>query len=493
MKKFKISISYPPIPNSKGTPLLSQNRQFQWFSSPTYIYPVIPAYAATLLNKNGYEIVWDDAIASEISYEKWLKKIKSEKADLIVFETKTPVIKKHWKIINEIKKYSLKNNWNLKIALIGDHVTALPKESLIKSKVDYVLCGGDYDFGLLSLANHLFKKNKLEQGWYFRKGKKIMRSGKMQNYHLHNLEKLPLIDRELTKWKLYAYKNGNFKFTPGSYVMSARDCWWGRCTFCSWTTLFPGANFRVMSPKKTLDEIGNLINFGVKEIMEDSGTLPIGKWLSDFCHGMIKRGYNKKITLSCNMRINAISDIKIWQLMKKAGFRLILFGLESANQKTLNKINKNLKVEDIEKNLCLCKKAGLEPHITTMIGYPWENYADAQNTINLSKKLFKKGCVDTLQATILIPYPGTKLYAQCKKNKLLNFDDYNRFDQREQVMKSSLKTNEIKSLTQNLYTSFLNPKFILKKITNIKNLNDIKYLINAGFKVISHLIDFKNK
>ena len=62
---------------------------------------------------------------------------------------------------------------------------------------------------------------------------------------------------------------------------------------------------------------------------------------------MISREYNKKIKISCNMRLNAIKDIKTYKLMKKAGFRMILFGIESANQKTLDKINKNLRVEEI--------------------------------------------------------------------------------------------------------------------------------------------------
>ena len=48
-RNLKISISYPPLESDKGIPLLSQNRQFQWFSEPTYIYPMVPAYAATLL------------------------------------------------------------------------------------------------------------------------------------------------------------------------------------------------------------------------------------------------------------------------------------------------------------------------------------------------------------------------------------------------------------------------------------------------------------
>jgi len=64
----KISISYPPIKSEKGIPLLAQNRQFQWFSHPTYIYPVVPAQAATLLSRSGYDVIWDDGIAEELDY-----------------------------------------------------------------------------------------------------------------------------------------------------------------------------------------------------------------------------------------------------------------------------------------------------------------------------------------------------------------------------------------------------------------------------------------
>ena len=60
---MKISVSYPPLESDKGIPLLSQNRQFQWFSNPTYIYPVVPAYAATMLKSNGFNVSWDDGIA----------------------------------------------------------------------------------------------------------------------------------------------------------------------------------------------------------------------------------------------------------------------------------------------------------------------------------------------------------------------------------------------------------------------------------------------
>jgi len=39
----------------------------------------------------------------------------------------------------------------------------------------------------------------------------------------------------------------------------------------------------------------------------------------------------------------------------------------------------------------------------------------------------------------------------------------NRFDQREQVMKSPLTTQDVQELVQGLYKSFITPKFILEK------------------------------
>lgn len=161
--KFKIAISYPPMPSEKGVPLLTQNRQFQWFNNPTYIYPMVPSYAASLLQEHGYDVMWDDAIAEELTQDEWLERIKKFQPDMIVFESKTPVIKRHWKLI-EVMKEELPE---ATIVLIGDHVTAMPEESMKNSKVDFIATGGDYDFLELNIANHINHGEKLESGiWY---------------------------------------------------------------------------------------------------------------------------------------------------------------------------------------------------------------------------------------------------------------------------------------------------------------------------------------
>ncbi len=484
---MKISISYPPFDTDKGIPLLSQNRQFQWFNEPTFIYPVVPASAATLLKSRGYEVIWNDAIAQGTGFEEWKKGIRKDKPDLIVFETKTPVVKKHWKIINDLKTIFPE----LKIALMGDHVTAKPIESFENSKTDYIITGGDYDFLLLSLADFLTKNTPLEPGIYWKNSEgKVLDSGKFERKY--DLDSLPMIDRELTRWELYAYNNGNYKKTPGAYTMAGRDCWYHQCSFCSWTTLFPYFNKR--KPSSLLDEIGVLIDkFSVREIMDDTGTFPIGDWLRDFCEGMIKRGYNKKINIDCNMRLGSSITQDDVRLMKRAGFRLILVGIESANQKTLDRINKGENIEEMISNVMMLRRNGLFPHITIMFGYPWETEEEALNTLDLGRNLLIKNYAYTMQATLVIPYPGTPLFDECLQNGWLTTDDWERFDMREPVMKSPIAGDTLMKLVQGLYSASFNPEFLLRKLISVRDIGDLKYFLRAGKKVFGHIFDFNNK
>jgi len=412
--------------------------------------------------------------------ERFWEHVNNEKPDLIALETKTPVVKRHWQIIRRLKAELPE----MVVVLFGDHVTALPEESLLNSRVDFVLTGGDYDFLLTNLVEHLDKNEPLEPGIFYREDGEILSTGAFRLDH--DLDTLPNIDRELTCWKLYG--EHLFIKSPHTYTMAGRDCWYGKCTFCSWTTLYP--RYRVRNHERVLDEIGELIaRLGVREIFDDTGTFPAGGWLERFCRGMIERGYNEKIDISCNARVGAISQEQ-FKLMKKAGFRLLKFGLESANQKTLDRLRKATTVQDIIDSCKLAKKAGLTVHLTTMVGYPWETVEDAQRTVDLSRDLLAKGYADMLQATIIIPYPGTPLFEEAKENGWLRTLDWDEYDMRGPVLSTTIPDEKIKKLTQGLYTAFLSPRFIGRTILSIKTYEDLRFVLKAGKAVLGHLRDF---
>ncbi|MBP5320379.1 MAG: radical SAM protein [Kiritimatiellae bacterium] len=481
---MRVAIVYPPLPSEKGVPLLGQNRQFQWFNRPTYIYPVVPALAATQAKRAGHEVAWLDGIASEWTPERFDAELAAFAPEVIVLETKTPVVKRHWAIVRDLKvKFPA-----AAVVMVGDHVTALPEETLANCPVDYLLTGGDYDFLLVNLLAHWGDPAGFEPGIYWREADGTVRNSGPFRLD-HDLKRLPWIDRELTQWRLYAERNGNYRKTPGTYLMSGRDCWHGRCTFCSWTTLYP--TYRTRDPMDVVDEIGHLIEaYGIREIMDDTGSLPVGEWLKTFCAEMIRRGYNKRVRIDCNMRFGRLTA-EDYKLMRKAGFRLVLFGLESANQATLDRLVKALKVEAIEEGARAASKAGLDVHVTVMFGYPWEGEAEMERTVELARRLLRKGYAYTLQVTQVVPYPGTPLFKEMRRDGLLLTEDWDAYDMRGPVMRSGVPEETIKAAIRTVYRAFLHPETVIRRLVSTRDpIADFRFYWRGFRSLLGHLRDF---
>ena len=481
---MRVAIVYPPLKSDKGVALLTQNRQFQWFSRPTYIFPVVPATAATMLKTAGRDVLFLDGIASELSDSEFERRLTAFAPDLVVMETKTPVVKRHWRIAADLKARLP----DARFALVGDHVTALPEESMANSPVDYVLTGGDWDFLLKNLVEAEFDPRKFEPGIWYREGGAVRSTGPFRLDH--DLSSAPWIDRDLVHWELYAKKNGNFRRTPGTYVMAGRDCWHAKCTFCSWTTLYP--TYRTRDPIDVVDEIENLVTkYGVKEVMDDSGSFPVGSWLTTFCNEMIRRGLPKKVRLDCNMRFGRLGP-EDYRLMRRAGFQFVLFGVESANQQTLDRFCKRLTVADVEQGAAWATEAGLDVHLTFMFGHAWEGPKEIANTVRLARRLLASGHAKTLQCTLTIPYPGTPLFKELDAADALVTRDWDEYDMRRAITRTPLATEaEIKAAIRDVYRGFLQPRALWHRLTSTRTLFDFGFYYRGVRSLLGHLLDFR--
>ena len=72
---MRIVLGYPPLESPWGQPTLGQNRQFRWFGTPSYVYPMVVAMAATVLARHGHEVIWADGVAEEWEYDEWRRRI----------------------------------------------------------------------------------------------------------------------------------------------------------------------------------------------------------------------------------------------------------------------------------------------------------------------------------------------------------------------------------------------------------------------------------
>jgi len=259
-------------------------------------------------------------------------------------------------------------------------------------------------------------------------------------------EKLPYPDRVFTdaknpRWQSY----GNYKFHPATHMMASNLCWYGKCTFCIDTAKLEAGEKRGVRPvHHVMEEIDDLIANGYREVFDDSGTFPVGQWLVGFCRAMTMSGRNKKIVLGCNMK-----PVKLdYKMMKDAGFRFILTGIESANQETVDRIKKGQRSEDIIPIMKSMSDAGLEVHLTSMFGYPWESHEDNMRTVNLIYHLLKKGYIKTAQASVFMP-PRTAPDPNSHAQKYI----------------------------QKVYDVYKQPWYWWRKIKDIRHLEDVTYLL----------------
>ena len=143
-----------------------------------------------------------------------------------------------------------------------------------------------------------------------------------------------------------------------------------------------------------------------------------------------------------------------YEMMARAGFRMILVGIESANQKTLDRLNKGRCVEDNIKNVKRMAEAGLEPHGSFMTGYPWETEEDEKKTIKLCHELLKAGWLKTAQVSVY-SYPQTKPHCNSPGHKYL----------------------------KRFYDIYHSPRFWITKLLDLKKWEDFTYLFR-GAKLI---------
>lgn len=483
---MKVAISYPPIVNSLGQKaMVSQNRNVQYFSVPTYLLGVTHAQAATMLKENKINVKWDDGNAQLKKYEDWFNDIIKYNPDVIIFESTTPIMKIMWKVTKDIKS-KLPNTI---IVMTGYHSMRKPEETIINSSTDIVILSNHVDFIINKLVKELIENrslNNLETDsiCYKNSDGKIINNKSFKK--VENINNSSIIDRDLVQWKNYAYENGNFLQTPGTYATSViRDCTFGKCTFCRYNG--PELSFSIMNIKRSVDEYERLINdYGVREIFDDSGVWYRGKDAKDFANEIISRGLHKKnCYFGFNTRFEYLDEETI-KLLAKANFRFILIGLESGSNYTLNKLQKGYTKETVSDTLSLMKKHGLHPHLTIMVGYYWETEEMLRETVLFVKELMFKGLARTLQVTLCTPLDYTPYHEECINNKVLLTDNYDDHDMSKLIVKTPADHQKYYDAVKEMYYIAFHPKFILRQIIFLFSFKkrDWQFLLTYSVRAI---------
>ncbi len=138
-----------------------------------------------------------------------------------------------------------------------------------------------------------------------------------------------------------------------------------------------------------------------------------------------------------------------------------------------------------------CKKAGIKTMGFYMLGNPGETKDTMQKTIDFAKKTR----TDYAQFLLPIPYPGTKMYEDIKKNgKILitNWDEYGQYEGTASFSYGEitpvLLKNMLKKAEKEYYFNF---KYILKQLFNLETYLFLPRRIKAALNIIIDIINLK--
>jgi hypothetical protein len=105
------------------------------------------------------------------------------------------------------------------------------------------------------------------------------------------------------------------------------------------------------------------------------------------------------------------------------------------------------------------------------------------------------GYAHHLQATVVMPYPGTPLFDLCQRNGWIRFDpkDYDRYDMTEPAcVLTDMSQEEVVQMAGQFYKLYVHPKFLMHQLRNLNSMDDLDYMTRGVKAIWGHIKDFAN-
>lgn len=369
--------------------------------------PLGLAYLAASLEKEGLAVQILDANAEFLTIEETANKIASNDAEYVGITAVTVTIQ----IVYSLSK-AIKERCNKKIIVGGPHVTFLPERTLKECSAIDIIIRGEGENTIIEL---LKSKNleKITGITYRSMDDKIISNP--DRPLIENIDEIPFPARHLLPVDTYRpniYFNKGYKGRKYARIITSRGCP-NRCVFCSSAHFWK--KLRLRSPENVISEIESLVtNYDIKHLdfLDDTMTLSRER-IKKICTLMKERGLD--IDWTCYARVNNITE-DIISLMKESGCFGIAFGVESGNQEVLNRIQKNITLEQVRKAIKVTKNAGIKTMCDFMIGLPGDTVETIDQTINFAIELNP----DLAFFSITTPFPGTALFNEAMSRGWIN-------------------------------------------------------------------------
>ncbi|MEI8288559.1 MAG: radical SAM protein [Verrucomicrobiota bacterium] len=388
-------------------------------------FPLYLAHAAAVLEKEpGVEVLVRDSIALNEYDRDFQEFCRAEKPDLILWEPATVTINDDIRLAQDLKKLLP----GVKIVFAGFHVTGLTRETheLAGDCVDFYLLG-EFEMNLLSLVRALTGGTPLETvpGLARQEGSKLLVNNTIKAMDFGSM---PWAARHLFPTNKAPnptiYWDGFISKKPAAMMHASRGCAY-KCDFCAEIALIE-LKYRMRSPKDICDEIEHLVErYGIREVYFDDNIFTASrKQVLGICEEMIRRNLHRRTNWSAMVAFMGPTDEELLTKMAEAGCIGVKFGIDSADAGVLDEIGKPLDLERVKRLCKHCNRLGMKVHATLAMGH----FRDTKETLRKSLDYAKELDCDTIQFSIVTPFPGTPLFDKLVKAGRLKSTDWRHFD-----------------------------------------------------------------
>jgi radical SAM superfamily enzyme YgiQ (UPF0313 family) len=163
-------------------------------------------------------------------------------------------------------------------------------------------------------------------------------------------------------------------------LQTARGCTWRKCAFCTNHNIDLG-NYKAFSIKRVIETINHLENtYACSHFAFHDLDLPPqrAKRISEAIVSYNLKNVN--IRTLCRL-VDGYNNSTLLSLMRKAGFTLIQWGMESGSQRVLNLMNKGTTLKTMGQILRKSFTSGISNMCFVIFGFPGETTEEAQQTV----------------------------------------------------------------------------------------------------------------
>lgn len=419
--------------------------------------PLGIAFVAAALERSGVEVRVLDLVTSPYDRQSFAQLLADFRPHIVGATAVTMTFNDAIKVIRDTKSIDAE----ILTVMGGPHVTFAAHQTLHAFPELDLIVRGEGEATICELAEQAADGHD----WHKVRGLAYRDRGEIittESRPLLDVDTLPLPARHLLPLGRYRALAMPISLT------TSRGCPFP-CIFCAGSKMV-GAKIRYRKAASVVDEMEYLWGLGFLQlnVADDLFTAKRTHALA-VCDEILSRGLEMR--WSCFSRVDTITP-ELAQRMRKAGCASVSFGVETANTQMLATVRKGVKLPDVISAVTMCVDAGIEPHVSFILGLPGETPETLAETQAFADRIGKLGAASGFH--LLAPFPGTAVRERNQDYDLtILSDDWSDYHANHAIVETAAVSREMLDAVVDKWNSDYVAELVGERSAELDNLERI--------------------